>query len=381
MNVTIARAVLVKVLDQVKATADAKATPPICADVLIEADSASGAFRATTTDLHRWTRATRMSPEGAVSTGGAIALPHKELLTRVKAMAGESVTIAVEGFHVTITCGAVSFILRGHDAADYPAFPAIKAKTRAELFSVSGKALAAIVGRTSFAASDDGTSPHLNCALLESDGASLRVVTMDGHRLVKYDAAARVTSAFAGALVPKNAWGDIGKIAKGTKVEVRIERDAERAYVHAGEVTYVVRLVDAQFPPYQQVIPNEMGVVRAYVSRTALASALQSIKASTSKHTGGVEIRMGDFGRMHLSASDPKSGTAEVTVPIDYVGAENHTRVNVRYLMEALDGLDSDDAEIAFHPKKDRDPCNLNPFIVRERGNDAYLTLTMPMRV
>ena len=90
-------------------------------------------------------------------------------------------------------------------------------------------------------------------------------------------------------------------------------------------MTFSVKLVDAQFPPYAQVIPqNSEQKVR--VPRAAFADALRAVSIAASERTGGVKLTLAK-GTMRITSESPESGDGFDEVPIDYDGPEHDDRL------------------------------------------------------
>ena len=86
-----------------------------------------------------------------------------------------------------IKAGKVEFKVVGMSDRDYPKLPAIQ---EAQTFKVDSAVLRDMIAKTIFSVSLDETRQHLAGVLFESDGATARMVSTDGHRLSKVVAAA-----------------------------------------------------------------------------------------------------------------------------------------------------------------------------------------------
>ena len=81
-----------------------------------------------------------------------------------------------------IRSGKVEFKVVGMPDRDYPKLPAIG---EAQTSSVDTAVLRDMISKTIFSVSLDETRQHLAGVLFESDGATARMVSTDGHRLSK----------------------------------------------------------------------------------------------------------------------------------------------------------------------------------------------------
>ena len=104
-----------------------------------------------------------------------------------------------------------------------------------------------------------------------------------------------------------------------TRPQLQITQSGSSAFFQGGGTTFSVKLVDAQFPPYAQVIPqNSEKKVR--VPRASFADALRAVSIAASERTGGVKLSLSK-GTMRITSESPESGDGFDEVPIDYNGA------------------------------------------------------------
>jgi DNA polymerase-3 subunit beta len=137
-----------------------------------------------------------------------------------------------------------------------------------------------------------------------------------------------------------------------------------------------LRVIDAAFPDYRQVIPKAIdGWFK--VSRLALLGALRRIGILASERTHGVRLTPSE-GSLLLVSDNPDLGKAREEIEIeDYKGdGKMMFAINAKYLQEALGALGGVEAvEIGIN-----DP--LSPVMVRVAGEpDAFRHIIMPMRV
>src|SRR6185369_539251 len=117
-----------------------------------------------------------------------------------------------------------------------------------------------------------------------------------------------------------------------------------------------VKLVDASFPPYQQVIPSASNhAVR--VPRVTFIDALKATQLAASDRTGGVKIALVP-GALRITSESPESGNAFDEVFVDYAGPETQIGVNAKYLLDVLGCLDCCEVSLGLSGE-------LDPMLVR----------------
>jgi len=138
---------------------------------------------------------------------------------------------------------------------------------------------------------------------------------------------------------------------------------------------FSVKLVDAQFPPYQQVIPavTERSI-RA--PRAGLADALRAVSLAASDRTGGVKLAIGD-GTLRITSESPETGNGFDELSVDYAGPELTIGFNARYFLDILGAMDDD--EVVLGVSGELDPAVVRPGT--ESSQQSYVAVVMPMRI
>ena len=177
-----------------------------------------------------------------------------------------------------------------------------------------------LIAKTHFSISTDETRAHLNSALFEWDGDVVRMVTTDGHRLSKMEVKVAGRQASATMLIPLKAMQELRRLcdealaesAEGggkdaPKPQLQITQSGSRAFFQGAGMTFSVKLVDAQFPPYAQVIPQNASK-KVRVPSAAFADALASRVHRGERADGGREARPRSRGQCVSRASPLRAG-------------------------------------------------------------------------
>jgi DNA polymerase III subunit beta len=382
MELTVAKKDLLKLVARMQGVAERKSTMPVLSNILLAVDGPS-ALRAAATDLYL-ALVGRVTVD--VSKGGSVAVPAKDLLERLRMMPEGPIHLSTQDNAATTIKAAGTarrYTLRGMPGEDFPPLPAPSEGSPSLAIDVD--VLQELVAKTHFSVSTDETRAHLNSALFEWDGDIVRMVTTDGHRLSKMEVKVSGRQASATMLIPLKAIQELRRLcedlsAEGkespkegvAKPQLHITQSGASAFFQGGGMTFAVRLVDAQFPPYSQVIPQRSDkIVR--VPRAPLAEALRAVSVAASERTGGVKLALGK-GTLRITTESPESGEGFDEVPIEYGGAEMTIGFNARYFLDVLGALDEEDVELGFGGE-------LDPAVVRPVGQRQFLAVVMPMRI
>ncbi len=376
MDVILSKKDLLRLFGRTGGVADKKSTMPILSNVLLKTDGST--LKASATDLFMAVTATA---QAQVARQGSLAVPAKELIERVKAMPeGPVQIVATEGSTALIKAVGLKreFRLRGMPGEDFPALPA--PDPNAEAIHVSAGTLADLVARTHFSVSADETRPHLNSALLEWEGETARMVTTDGHRLSKYEVHAPGAAGNFALLMPLKGVVELRRLCDEIKAEKGDKDGGILALLRGGPNVFFVRedsslaikLVDAQFPPYQQVIPQKTAHA-VHVPRTVLVDVLKAMSVAASERTGSVKMSL-TKGAMRVSSENPDSGDGVDELAVEYGGPDLTIGFNVRYILDCLGALDEDEVELGFSGE-------LDPVVVKPVSARNFLGIVMPMRI
>jgi DNA polymerase-3 subunit beta len=305
------------------------------------------------------------------------------MLERVKFMPdGGQVSISVnDGATATIrSTGSRRYTLTGLPGSEFPSLPQPDPDARPLTLKVSD--LEKLISATHFSISPDETRLHLNSALLEWERDVVRMVSTDGHRLSKAEVCLDGRWPPSSILIPlkgiqelRHLCGKVmgAKVAEADAPTVDIIRSGPNAFFRLGGALFSVKLVDAMFPPYNQVIPASSDrLVRA--PRLALYDALKAVSVSASDRTGAVKMTL-NSGKVRVESESPDSGQAFDEVAVDYDGAELSIGFNARYFLDVLGVIESDEVTIGLSGE-------LDPAVVKPAAGDAgQLFVIMPMRV
>jgi DNA polymerase-3 subunit beta len=382
MHVVVSKNDLLRTLARCQGVADKKSTMPVLGNVLLEV-SGPDKLRLAATDLYL---AVSGYVPAQVDKGGSIAVGARDLFERVKLMPEGQLAIATAGSATTIRSltSARRFTLNGIPGDEFPNLPQPDENTTALALDVD--AIAALITRTHFSISTDETRLHLNSALFEWDGDRVRMVTTDGHRLSKAEVLLKGKQASATMLIPLKGVLELKRLCEEAKSEsgradaadatsLQMIQSGPNAFFRLAGFQFSVKLVDAQFPPYQQVIPETSErAIRA--PRLALSDALRAVSIAASDRTGGVKLTLGG-GRMRFESESPESGAGFDEVPAEYDGPEVTIGFNARYFLDVLSAIDDDDVILGI--SGELDPAVIKPGT--ESVSSSYLAVVMPMRI
>ncbi len=371
MRISAPKKTLVRLIARAQSTAEAKST--MHALTCLHLVAKDGVLTATATDLYVGIRG---GIPATVDRGGSVCLVAKDLLDRVKALPDGDVSIELgskDAHAATLkTAGSVrKFTLRGLSGDDFPPVPGVPEGAKA--MTVPAATLRRCIDAVVFAVLDDEGRAHLNGMLFEFGAHGVRTVATDGHRLALNSEAAEGLPEVEALLPLKSVKELRGLLDEPGEGDVALVAANGTVFATWGGMTLSIKTVEAQFPPYRQVIPDNKHVAR--VPRSAFREAVRAVQISTGKN-GGVKVSFEAPGTVRVTATDADNGEGFDEVPGE-VPAAATLGINPKYIMDSTGVVSSEDVDIAY-------ASDLDPIVIRPCGltsGSESLCVVMPMLI
>jgi DNA polymerase-3 subunit beta len=375
MNFEIHKKEFLKGLNLMQSVAGRKTTLPILSHILIEGENNS--IYLTGTDLET---GIRQELTATIQQGGKASISAKKLYEIVRELPEEMIHIKKKENHwITLQCGKSIFNLAGLDPDEFPSFPTYQ---DGYFSKVSTHLMKEIIEKTVFAASNEESRYHLNGVLFSQSQQGtkvvLRMVATDGHRLSLIDRENQAIRGIEkGIIIPKKGVLEIKKIMgdQDEEEEIDIYFDQTHGFFKMGKSLMVIRLIDGEFPEYDQVIPkgNDKKIV---MQKERIYGCLRRVSTMASERVEGIKLSL-KRNSIELNSYHQDFGDAKEEVEVSYEGPPIEIGFNARYLMEALNVMDMD--EVMMELKDEGSPGILKPLSTTEFSNQ--ICIIMPMRI
>lgn len=369
MKIKFPKTEVLKGLGLIQGIVEKRTTMPILTNVLLEA--AEGKLSITATDLEV---GVNLTYSANVETPGKVAVHARNFYDIVRELADDTVYLSVgSGNWVEITCAKSRYKIVGLSSDEFPSLPG---RDRGEVWNVGGKLINEMIDKTSFAVSTDETRFNLNGVYADpvkgKSGNFLRMVATDGHRLSIIERNIEASLPFAkGVIIPRKGVSEIKKILdEGSALDIWI--NSKYLIVYKGNITLVVRLIEGQFPPYEQIIPKLSKRV-VQVNKNSLTSALRRVSVLSTERSSGVKFNVSSKN-MEISMMNPDLGEAREEIEIDYRGEAFEIGFNAKYFLDALSHIDDEQAVLQLGDE-------MSPCILKSELDRGFTHVIMPMRL
>ncbi len=358
---------------------------PVLANVLLEADPVTNRVSLTAFDLNLGIRS---EFEAQVISGGRTTLPAKLLGDIVSRLPNLDVTLdqTDSSDQMHLQCGTGQYHVHTLSADEYPALPDILSQEHVELLVES---LLQGFSQTLFAASTDETKQILtgvHVKLLTDEEPMLEFAATDGHRLATVKT----------PLIPDTEDGGPSIVQPTGRLEftipLRTVRELDRilnsqsastlslrfdhSQVQFGLERHLItsRLLDGQYPDYNRLLPSEFERTIT-VERKPLIEVLERIGVFAAQKNDILKFSLSKSEQtLRISTEAPDVGSGQEALPIQFSGDDIDIAFNVKYLLDALKVINTQDVKISMNGAT-------QPVVLQPLGAMQLRYLVMPVQI
>ncbi|MFH1782027.1 MAG: DNA polymerase III subunit beta [Candidatus Omnitrophota bacterium] len=362
MKVKVLKNDLIKNIQNVQNVISAKSSLPILSNILIE--TKDNKLQLTSTDLDIGISSV-VSAE--IEEEGAITVPAKRFNDIIKELPNEDISIAtMKNNSVVIKCSKCFFKILGLPKEDFPKLPEFKDE---KSVVIKQDILKKMISMTHFSISHDEARYILNGALFLFTPQKFIIVTTDGKRLSLIKQDLENCTLNRSIIVPSKTIYELNRVLQD-EGEVGVTLSENQARFELGNVTIISRLIEGEFPNYEQVIPNE-SKDKALVQREGFLSSVRRAALLTTQDSRSIKIDVLK-NKMVISKTSPNIGEVKEELEISYKGHETTIGFNPGYLIDVLKVLPKDEFEIDIVGSD-------KPAVIRI--DDWYVYLVLPMQL
>jgi DNA polymerase-3 subunit beta len=231
-----------------------------------------------------------------------------------------------------------------------------------------------------YAQSTDETRYILNGVYFNFKDGTLSLVATDGRRLALVSKEMEVPASSAGAIIlPARTVGELLRLLdKGEKVKINFN-DRRAAFQIATDkessglvdsVYLYSKVVEGNYPNYQQVIPKETHQ-RIKLERELFLQCVHRAALVCSEKSNSVKIKLSS-NLLEITAQSPDFGEAHESMAIGYSGPELQVAFNPGFVMDPLRALTKD--EVFFEVKDEVSPGVFKTL-------ESFICVIMPVRL
>lgn len=364
MRIQITQVNLNRALSLLSRVASTRTPLPILANILLKTNTNSLELSATNLEV-----AISHTTKGKIDDSGSVTVPAKLLHEFVAGLPKDVVIdLVFEKTKLHINAGSYSSHMQGTSSEDFPALPVIK---DGQTVTITPSELKKALNQTLLAVSHDETRPILGGIYFHSSGGKLFLAATDGYRLAETNLTE--TKSDINCVVPLQTLQDIQRIIQDTLDDsITLQFEEGQFGVECGETTLVSRLIDGEYPKYQQLIP-EKSEISFQTNREQLITATKLAGLFARESGGSITLKVSEADQtVSISSVASQVGDNESKLQAT-VNGSGEVVVNVRYLSEALNCFEGE--TINFRFSGDISPC-----VLTSPDQPGYQHIVMPLK-
>jgi len=346
-----------------------RSTLPVLANVLLKTEDAGLKLTATNLEIG----ITYWVP-GKIETDGAITVPARLFTDLVASLPGsERVDLELQaGGTLHVQAGRYATHVKGIDAEEFPAIPSAGERPTTR---IAQNVLRQALTETAFAAASDEARPILTGVLARFEGDRLTLAAADNYRIAVKTIPILDPVEDTSLVIPARSLTELSRILADTDepVDLVISPARNQVLFHLDAIDLVSRLIDGQFPNYQQVVPAAH-TTRAIVDREELLKAVRVAGLIAHESANIVKLQVGVDGDAGILVSaNAEVGDNEGHVEAGVEGDGTTIAFNARYLADVLQNVTAERFAIELNGP-------LSPGVFKPVGDDDYVHVVMPVR-
>lgn len=365
MKLVILQENLKNALNGLQKAIPAKPQLPILSSVYLQAKDNSVVLAAT--DLYLGIKNTLPAK---VSEGGTLVIPGDIFKNLIFSLSPGEIKLETKDSSLIIEHENSRSTLPYQSAEEYPQFPEVSGQE----FSISSETLKTIEKHVAFAAAVDASRPVLSSLLFSFNNQGLEIVGTDGFRLARLKTADKVDGLEQQLLLPVKPLSEVFRMISQTSAEnitFKIAQELKQVLFVIDEAEIYIRLIEGEYPPYQQIIPPEF----KYSISLDWQEFLTQVKRAFlfSRETSNIVKFKITKGKLTISAQSPASGEYHGEIAVAHKGEDLEIAFNALYLLDFLNT--QKEGELLFSINE-----SLKPAALGLKGEDSYSYIVMPFR-
>jgi len=347
---------------------------PILNNILLKAEQ--GKIRLVATNLEIGITSV---VRGKIEVEGAFTANSKIISDCVNLLPNKKIGLEQRGDDLLVDGENYQAKIKGQSAEEFPLIPEVDRKN---YFSVPAEAVKKAISQVIFATAISETRLELSGVLFIFAGNNLTIAATDSYRLAEKKIQIKSTSEEEKKIIiPAKTLQellrvlsvDLGDEVEGGGQELRLYLSSNQILFTYGSAELVSRLIEGQYPDYQQIIPTS-SKTKITIDRQELIRAVKL--ASLFSKTGINDVNL-DFpvGKNQVVVSSVSGQTGEniTNLAAKVTGDDNSIVVNYRYLLEGLSSIESEAIKIEVIDSN-------TPCLVRPEQDQDYLYIIMPIK-
>lgn len=348
-----------------------KGLQPVMANVLIETVG-TNQIKLTATDFDL---SITTLLDAQVEEEGKFTLPAKKMGEILSRLQDELVTIEVCGATATITCKNSKFDIIGISAAEFPQIE--ESISEDDSIEIETRPFVKAIRQVISAAAGYETNNLLSGVVCQVSKNILEVAATDGNRLARVREVVKNNSTDEESvfemLISSKVLAELSKVSLlADSDNIKIAKEAKKIVITLDKTKFITKLMQGQFPKYNQLIPQTFPK-EAKVDKATLIAALERVAVMVNEKNCIVKFEFAD-NTLRLSGDTPDAGNSQDEIDIQYMSEPLAIGFNYKFVLEFLKIAEADEILVKLNTP-------LSATVLAPCSDEDYIYLVMPVQM
>jgi len=306
---------------------------------------------------------------GKIEKEGEITCPAKILSNFINSLPNKKIELETKGNLLNIKCENYKASLNCLPADDFPIIPQTKQNFIFKVDSALFRgAMSQVIGLSSLSES----RPEITGIFIKIDKKDIKMAATDSFRLgekIVFDIEKKDESAHS-LIIPQRTAQELVRILNEENGQLSVIADNNQVFFNLDDTQIISRLIDGQYPDYQQIIPKNFNIT-AIVDREEILNNIK-IAGLFSNKSSIIKIILGT-NKFEILSQDPDLGENKSQVEAEIKGGPISINLNYRFLIDGLNNIKTKKIFLGFN-------SDSTPVIIKSPSEDGYLYLIMTIK-
>lgn len=347
---------------------------PILNNVLIKAET--GEIRLAATNLEIGIIS---AVRGKIEAEGSFTVNAKIISDCIGLLPNKKIGLKQKENDLLVDCENYQAKIRGQSAEEFPLIPEVGKKN---YFSAQASAVKNAISQVIFATPASETRLELSGVLFVFAGGLLTIAATDSYRLAEKRIQIKSNNEEEKKIiVPAKTLQELLRVLSVNLDDEVAENSREiKFYISDNQILFtygatelVSRLIEGQYPDYQQIIPTS-SKTKIVIDRQELIRAVKMASLFSKAGINDVNLDFPlDKNQAVISSVSGQTGENITNLEAKVTGQENSIVVNYRYLLEGLSNIEKEMVKIEIIDGN-------TPCLIRPEQDESYLYIIMPIK-
>lgn len=308
---------------------------------------------------------------------GKVVVPAKFLSSFVSSLPNEKIIIEAKEQNIYIECGNFKTQIQGYNSEDFPIIPKFDNE---EFLEVDNKKFCFALAQVIDVASISTSRPEISGIYFSFSKNIIKMVATDSFRLAEKSIYLETPIKKEYSLIlPQKPAREIINILEGKEGLLKIYFSNNQilfefpmAEVKHPQIQITSRLIDGEYPNYQDIIPTKFKTTIT-LKRDEFLNQVKIASLFSGKVNEVKLLVYPDKNEIEVFSKSQDLGENKSNLSVKISGEPVDVSFNYKFLIDGLLNIKS--SEINFSISKEDGPCILKPV-----GDDSYLYMVMPIK-